>query len=462
MFAQPRAMSQPFPPLSEADFDAYLAARATSNTFVRARIPVKERLLELGRALAERALAHGLALEVGASDERPSVWNQKSVTCQWVFLWRDRAARAELERASDRPAGLSAALIDPMPYDKHAFLALYLDPGRFEVCLRMHRDAWADVKSAQRRIETEPGRDAMSAMLAALPEDIVVSVIGGESLPVRRCDVSQLGRLLDDAVATGTWLSLARSVSRAEAIAAGPQLVVRATEAFDALVPAYRALAWSPADDPAAVADDMVRNAAARDAHLAEAKARDEAWTAEHTLEIQRRRSMALVEARERSEALERARPGAVQAATAAIRALCAAPHEMLTSRRVPLARLADPRPTRDPISGPSSAQRMPAVEGSAATSVPTHFPLLSDVHGGRDFLRAGPGGEVLEKMVIQSVANDRRPVVGSRVQIRQGTFAGRVGTVTEVLSRGDARVAIGALCTRIGLADLVRIDEKA
>src|SRR4051794_19724158 len=121
-----------FPGLTEADFDAYQPSRATSNSFVRPRLAVKEKVLAVGRELAERARHAGVALEVHASDERPSVWNKKSVTEQWVFLWRDRAARAELERAhGDRKLGES--LLDPTPYYRHAFLALFLDAERFEV-----------------------------------------------------------------------------------------------------------------------------------------------------------------------------------------------------------------------------------------------------------------------------------------------------------------------------------------
>ncbi len=452
MFADPSAMTQ-FPALSDADFDAYLAARATSNTFVRARIPVKERMLELGRALAARAASRGLALEVGASDERPSVWNKKSVTCQWVFLWRDRAARAELERATDRPAGLSAALLDPTPYDKHAFLAVYLDADRFEVCLRLHRDAWADVKSAQRRLETETGRETIGATLAALPEGFVVSVIGGESLPARACDVAQLRRLLDDAVTRGSWLSIGRSMPRAEAIAAGTSVGESAAESFDVLLPAYRALAWSPDDDLAAVADDVARNRAARDAHVAEAKAREDAWTADHTAEIERRRESAVVEARERLAALERARPGAVQAATAAFMALNPAPHR--PQRLRPPARSA--ALVRD-TGAPTDAD----ADAATRKTAPKHFPLLSDVRGGRDFLHAAPAVQPRkEAPVAELVESDRQVIVGSRVRIRQGPFTGKTGTVTELRAR-DARVAIGALSARVDLGDLVRLDEKA
>src|SRR5690242_10398793 len=124
-------MSQ-FPGLTEADFEAYHPSRATSNAYVRPRLETKQKVLTVGRELAERARAVGVSLEVHASDERPSIWNKKSVTEQWVFLWRDGAARAELERVADHERPVAAALLDPTPYYRHAFLGLLLSVATFD------------------------------------------------------------------------------------------------------------------------------------------------------------------------------------------------------------------------------------------------------------------------------------------------------------------------------------------
>ena len=292
--------------LSDADFDAYLPSRATSNAFVRGRIPVKEKLLALGRELGAAAASQGLALDVVASDERPSIFNKKSVTEQWVFLWRDAASRAVLERASEQQSGLSAALSDPTPFLKHAFLGLHLDSTVFDVCWRLHRDAWADAKNARTRLENEASR--VSSALAALPNGFVVGVAGGDSVAASSCDPATVKSFLDRAIETGSWLVVARSWSRAEAIALGESIAMHARQAFDALMPVHRALAWFPDDDLAAVGEDIVRNRAALEANVAEARAREAEWNAEHGAEIERRRAEAVVETRERLAAQERPR----------------------------------------------------------------------------------------------------------------------------------------------------------
>ncbi len=431
--------------LSDADFDAYLPSRATSNAFVRGRIPVKEKLLALGRELGAAAASQGLALDVVASDERPSIFNKKSVTEQWVFLWRDAASRAVLERASEQQSGLSAALSDPTPFLKHAFLGLHLDSTVFDVCWRLHRDAWADAKNARTRLENEASR--VSSALAALPNGFVVGVAGGDSVAASSCDPATVKSFLDRAIETGSWLVVARSWSRAEAIALGESIAMHARQAFDALMPVHRALAWFPDDDLAAVGEDIVRNRAALEANVAEARAREAEWNAEHGAEIERRRAEAVVETRERLAAQERPR-----SVPTGRHPRSAHPAPVATS----VTTVAPPNPPR--VEAP---RRSPEPEAAPAHK---HFPLLSEAKGGRDFRERAP---IQRPPVRKDIPDDQlvetaAPVaVGSRVRIRQGAFAGKSGTVTQLDARGAARVAVGALTARVEVGDLVTLGEK-
>ena len=57
--------------------------------------------------------------------------------------------------------------------------------------------------------------------------------------------------------------------------------------------------------------------------------------------------------------------------------------------------------------------------------------------------------------------ASDAPVRVGSRVKVRSGPFAGRVGVVADVDGRGEARVALGPVSARIDVARLVTLAEK-
>ena len=119
--------------LTDRDFDAYAPEKATSNAYSRPRLEVKQRALAWARGVVARLADLGIAVDVHGSDEHPSLRNKKRVDCQWVFFWRDQAARDELDRLLDRGRSIAAVIDDPSPYTRHAFLALRLDTNAIEV-----------------------------------------------------------------------------------------------------------------------------------------------------------------------------------------------------------------------------------------------------------------------------------------------------------------------------------------
>src|SRR6478752_1258859 len=110
--------------ITARDFDAYAPEKATSNAYSRPRLEVKQRALAWARAVVARLAELGIPVDVHGSDEHPTRSNKKRVDCQWVFFWRDPAAREELERLLDRGRSIAAEIDDPSPYTRHAFLAL--------------------------------------------------------------------------------------------------------------------------------------------------------------------------------------------------------------------------------------------------------------------------------------------------------------------------------------------------
>jgi len=213
-------MSQSSLNLTARDFDAYAPEKATSNAYSRPRLEVKQRALAWARGVVARLAELGIAVDVHGSDEHPTLRNKKRVDSQWVFFWRDQAARDELDRLLDQGRSISQALDDPSPYTRHAFLALRIDYGGVEVCFAVHPQAVVDVDNLRARLtEGEGGasgqvltNELMSA-LAALPEEFTVGVDPGDRIASNATTPEVIRAELGALLADDTTLAHARRVA---------------------------------------------------------------------------------------------------------------------------------------------------------------------------------------------------------------------------------------------------------
>jgi hypothetical protein len=366
---------------------------------------VKERLLDMARVLSQRESAAGLSLEVDASDERPSIWNERSVTSQFAYLRRPSDLRTRLDGVH-REGGASWMKLST--HDKHAFLALRLDAERFELTLRVPAAAWADVQTVRARLANDAARVDVERGLGSLPQEFVLAVGNGTAVPACEATGEAIARALDEALASGSAVGITRAFSRAEAIARGATLLEDVTLGFDALVPVYRLFAWQPDDDVAGIAPEIERERASRDAHVAELAAREAENAARVAAETERRREAALHETRERMAAMERPRPSAARAWTAPIPAPAPRPSET-------------PRVHREAPSSRPAESAAPARWIESADAIAT----------------------------------------GGHVRIRRGPFTGKVATVVEIDAKGQAKVAFGLWSVRLDLRDLVSLAPE-
>ena len=422
-----------FAGFTEADFDAYLPARGSSNAFNRPRLEVKQKLASLSRGLQQAAAGAGAALEARASEEAPSVFNKRMVTAQWLFLWRDADARRHLEAVLDQKRTLAATLADPTPYFRHAFLSVYLDVALVEVALKVHGDAWVDVRNLRARCADEGRRAELLAALHALPEGYVVGVTGGATLPAKDIDGPSLSATFDALTDASQWWFVGRSLPRAEAVALGAALGPWIAEGFDALLPVYRVAAWSRDNDLVSLENEIEAARAERQQHLEAEAAREAAWRAQHDADIERRREAAVAEARERAAAAAPARAAVVHAAVAHVEPARTEKHE---------------KPARaEKHDKPERTERHDKPE-RASRPVPPPAPKSER-----------PAQIRLESKPPKPVAEGERPVaVGAKVKVRNGPFADRVGTVAELDARGHARVMFGLIAARLEASELVTV----
>lgn len=428
-----------FAGFTEADFDAYLAPRAGSNAFNRPRLEVKQKALALTRRFHDAAISRGTPLETRASEEFPSLWNKRQVTAQWVFFWRDQDARKRLEEILDKGRTLAATLTDPTPYFRHAFLAFYIDVAAVEVALRIHGDAWVDVRNLRARCASETARAELLTALKSLPADFRVGVTGGAMTLVSELDDASLGRTLDALTESSQWWFVGRTIDRADAVRRGKDIAEALAEGFEALLPVYRLVAWSHDNDLVSIEREIEAAHRERQAHIDETAAREAAWKAQHEAEIQKRREAAAVEARERVASLAPARPAAVHAAVQHVVQSAPPPPE----RREERPERKEPRRETRPAPARVEARKNESIAPKVASETPSVKP---------------PPKSVAPKQLVETAG----PVVnGSKVKIQAGHFAGKVGTVTGLDSKGQVKVSFGLITAWIAPSDLVALTER-
>lgn len=390
--------------ISVAQFEAYIAPRASSNAFNRPRLEVREKAMALGRVMLGEAAASGLALELRASDDHPSLWNKRSVTAQWVFLWRDAAARRELDALLVGQQPLRETLADPTPFFRHAFLALHVDADGLEVSLRIHGDAWVDARNLRARCDADASREALVAVLAALPEDFVLGVTDGPRVPVRDVDAGALATALQGWSQPEQWWSVGWPVPKAAVLDQGEALEEPILQAFRALLPVYRLVAWSRENDLLGLDRELAQAAVDRAAAARESEAREAAWQASQAAEIERRRAETAAEARDRA--------------------------------------VVHPRRAAAAVKGAARTERAPAEKAPAPTAAPARV-----VTAPKPAPAPKPAAPAAPAVLS----------VGVRVRVKGGPFEGKVGAIVERDVRG-AKVSFGLLSARVDAADLEAI----
>lgn len=156
--AEPRPLSGAIQ-FEEGDFHAISGSCARDPQFDDRRLQTRRKLGALGKSAAEGFKAAGVELLSRTSLHRPTVFNQKSVKRQWVYLCRAKGEKQRLRKVLGRElAGdLDAAY-------RNMFLCLAIEAERLEVSLQIRSDAWYDGQNLIRRIKA----DGVQSWLAIL------------------------------------------------------------------------------------------------------------------------------------------------------------------------------------------------------------------------------------------------------------------------------------------------------
>jgi hypothetical protein len=389
--------------LTGADFDAYLPERASSHSYARPRLELKQRLVAWGRRVADRFDEMGVSVEVSASDEQPSLRNGRRVDCQRVFFWRDASSRETLERLLSFKRTLAESLSDPAPHKDHAYLALRLDGAGVDVSIEIHPEAWVDVRNLRARLGDVERAIELAGALEALPEQFSIgdAVDASARAPAQSATTDDLRTLLDRVENDRRVLWIGWSVPRDVAIAHSELLAEQLEDAIVALGPLYKVIAWAPDNDLLRVDREWDAARAGR------ARAHDEAEKDRADWES-RREGERRVRAKERDDA---------------------PPWRPTQPER--------PRDEEAPVDG--------------ATPAPPPV-VLTNSDRPRRFGRRPPRAiDVDPSLPIEK---------GGRVVVLAGPFEGKHGIVNDLDGRGGARVMLGLLAIRSAVTDLVASTE--
>ncbi len=239
---------KPFTGLAADAFAAYSPEKWSSNVHNLARMRVKDAMIGLCERVGQAAAQELGGLERGASDEMPNLANQKKVDAQWVFWFRDAAARAALASFLEKMKLDQSALLNIAPQDKHAAVAVVLRQAGLWVGVHVGGGATVDRRNMAVKLEKGWERERLLELLKALPEGAHVGV-GAEQQAVT---AANLGLLEAQAAAVdhteAPW-QLGYELPAAEATAAGEAVVEKVAGFVRALTPIYRFLAWTRDND---------------------------------------------------------------------------------------------------------------------------------------------------------------------------------------------------------------------
>lgn len=387
--------------LAAEDLDAYLPEKATSKAFSRPRLEVKQRGLAWGRRVLDRLERDGVALEMQASDEHPTVRNQQRVQCQWVFFWRTGDARRAVETLLDQGRSVAELVQDPHPSTRHACLALCITSSRVEVGVLLHVGAKVDVDNLLARLDDPEGSESLVSAIGALPEAFEISSRRGDPPCAVRAGLgcssstpeeirSALRAAVADDPAGHLWIgwTLSREVVLDNAEVLGQDL----QDAIVALGRIYEHVAWSRSNDYIDLSSRVEVARLARERNHVEAAARTDRWRARRDAEAEQSREQG--------------------------------------------------RWHRGARAGGSAGRSERGESGHARDNGAA--PLRSDATRGT------------------TAPSERGITSGTKVRVMTGPFADRVGVVSDVDSKGGARVMLGLLATRFAVHDLeVVVDVR-
>ncbi|MFC1654969.1 hypothetical protein ACFL2F_04100 [Myxococcota bacterium] len=238
-----------FEGFSASDFDAFDEKKWGSHAFNRERLEVKLKLTALGNELKE-GFPDGLpGLEMGLTEERPSIFNQHKVRDLTLFFFRSEKERHALGGILDKAKSIGDFLQDPAAHHRHIILGVRVGFKGVEAGLWLHRDAWVDWKNVVQRCNETWERDKLGEVVEDLPGSIQFGRGAGLSADAVPAKGLKPEEILEGFGIAEPWTVFGEGFERGDSLLGSGDLTGKLAGLFAALVPLHLFIGWRRDND---------------------------------------------------------------------------------------------------------------------------------------------------------------------------------------------------------------------
>lgn len=242
-----------FDGFSEADFAAFEPKKWGSRVYTMERRAARAKAVALARAVVERA--EGDELLLGASDDAPSMANQRKVDSVRAYLTRPAAMQTAIaSRLQTNNLSNAQALFDLALEHRHASLLFSVSQTRFTLEYHLSPLAQVDRMNFARKLEYEEDRTRVLEIFSDLEESALR--LGSTTCSAPDVDQEQLEAIATSVCHTEEPVILCQSWEASDPVLAEASF-------SDVLVPVglqylqvWKHLSWSPSNDFAKVGVD--------------------------------------------------------------------------------------------------------------------------------------------------------------------------------------------------------------
>jgi transcription antitermination factor NusG len=238
-----------FEGFSALDFDAFEEKKWASNAFNRERLEVKLKLTALGNELKGK-FQDGLEdLQMGLTEERPSIFNQHQVKYLTLFFFRNEKERRALGGILDKAKSIADIVQDPAAHHRHINMGVRVGQQGLEAGLWLHKDAWVDWKNAVQRCSEHWERGKLSEVVEDLPESIRFgrgAGLAADAVPARQVAADEILGGFENAE---PWTVFGESFERGDPLLASEELTGKLSGLFSALGPLHMFIGWRRDND---------------------------------------------------------------------------------------------------------------------------------------------------------------------------------------------------------------------
>lgn len=229
-------------------FSVYAPDKASSNVHNLPRMRNKDTMVALcDAATAElNPLLEGLSR--AASDEVPNILNQKKVDAQWIYWYRDAAARASLASFLEKTPLDQAAIFNIAPQDKHVTLAVILRETELWIGLHLAVGAVVDRRNLATKLAQSWERERALELFQALPEGTHVG-LEGNLHDAHALTLESLAALGEQLTTSDKAFHVGHAITTDAAVEKGTELVAHVHHWLKATAPVYRFCAWTRDND---------------------------------------------------------------------------------------------------------------------------------------------------------------------------------------------------------------------